>query len=172
LLTISKIRGIDVLYKSLWGMTLSIKIILYIIMVATAIFVVLFVGPKLKKGTRRKEFPKEGIFGPVTLSSFDGKEGSSSFIAFKGNVYDVSGLKLWKNGAHMKHLAGSDLTSFLPKAPHGEEKLSGLKITGTYDAARQPPGSFAQKAFYFVAYMNLTIVFLVLFVIAYWRWGQ
>ena len=71
----------------------------------------------------------------------------------------------------MKHQAGRDLTDFLPKAPHGEEKLETVPMVGTYDATLKPPKTFAQKAFYFIAYMNLSIVFIVLFVIAYWRWG-
>ena len=59
----------------------------------------------------------------------------------------------------------------LAKAPHGEEKLEGLKTAGSYNSGLTPQKSFEQKAFYVVAYMNLTIVFLVLFIIAYWRWG-
>jgi hypothetical protein len=71
----------------------------------------------------------------------------------------------------MKHHAGSDLTDAIAKAPHGEEKLASLNIVGTYDASLKPPKTFAQKAFYFIAYMNLVIVFVVLAVIAFWRWG-
>jgi hypothetical protein len=71
----------------------------------------------------------------------------------------------------MKHRAGRDLTDFIAKAPHGEEKLKSLNIVGTYDASLKPPKTFAQKAFYVVAYMNLAIVFIVLFIISYWRWG-
>ncbi|MBI5098020.1 MAG: hypothetical protein HZB30_02115 [Nitrospirae bacterium] len=142
-------------------------------MISTAIFVVLYIGPRLKKGinTKKTDLPASGIFDPLTLSAFDGKEGRPAYIAYNGNVFDVTSLKLWKNGVHMKHLSGSDLTEFLPKAPHGPEKLEGIKVVGTYNAALKPPKTFEQKAFYFIAYMNLTIVFLVLFVIAYWRWG-
>ncbi|MBI5408839.1 MAG: cytochrome B5 [Nitrospirae bacterium] len=171
LLTISKIRGLNVLYESQWGLLLSTKIGFYILMVSTAIFVVFFVGPKLKKGIINAAFPKSGVFDPLTLSGFDGKEGRPSYIAYKGNVYDVTGLKLWKNGVHMKHLSGNDLTGALSKAPHGEDKLEALGKIGSLDASLAPPKSFAQKAFYFIAYMNLAIVFCVLFVIAYWRWG-
>jgi predicted heme/steroid binding protein len=103
--------------------------------------------------------------------SFDGKDGEPAFVAYKGKVYDMNSLKLWTNGAHMKHQAGHDLTDALAKAPHGEEKLISLKVVGSYNASLKPPKTFAQKAFYFIAYMNLTIVFIVLFVIAYWRWG-
>jgi predicted heme/steroid binding protein len=171
LLTISKIRGLSVLYESIWGIMLSVKIFFYCVMVLSAFFVVLFIGPRLKRGGKKAELPEGGIFDPVTLSAFDGKEGRASFIAYKENVYDVTALKLWKNGIHMKHLSGGNLTDALPKAPHGPEKLEGLKLVGTYNEELKPPKTFEQKAFYFIAYMNLTIVFLVLFVIAYWRWG-
>jgi predicted heme/steroid binding protein len=171
LLTISKIRSLSILYESIWGTMLSIKIFFYCIMVLSAFFVVLFIGPKLKRGGKKAEPPAGGVFDPVTLSAFDGKEGRPAYIANKGNVYDVTSLKLWKGGIHMKHLSGSDLTNALPKAPHGPEKLEGLRLVGTYNAELNPPKTFEQKAFYFIAYMNLTIVFLVLFVIAYWRWG-
>jgi len=171
LLTISKIRSPDVLFESIWGGLLLTKIIFYMIMVSSALFVVVFVGPKLKKGIKKADLPKGGVFDPMTLSACDGKDGRPAFIAYKDKVYDVSGLKLWRNGAHMKHSSGYDLTDMLAKAPHGEEKLEGLKTAGSYNSGLTPPKSFEQKAFYFIAYMNLTIVFLVLFVIAYWRWG-
>jgi predicted heme/steroid binding protein len=171
LLTISRIKSLSVLYNSAWGITLSAKIVLYIIMVSSALFVILFIGPKLKKGEKRAVMPKDSVFDPLTLSGFDGKDGRPAYIAYKDKVYDMSELKLWKNGIHMKHLAGTYLTDALPKAPHGEEKLDPLKVAGTFDATREPEKTLPQKMFYFIAYMNLTIVFLVLFVIAYLRWG-
>jgi predicted heme/steroid binding protein len=171
LLTISRIRSIDVLYTSPWGTVLSVKIVFYIVMVTSAFFVIFFIGPKLKGGIKKPANLKVGIFDPVTLSAFNGKEGMPAYIAYKEQVYDVSGLKLWKNGAHIKHSSGQDLTDFIAKAPHGEEKLEGLKVIGPYNAGLKPPKTSAQKAFYFIAYMNLAIVFCVLFVIAYWRWG-
>ncbi len=172
LLTISKIKNLDVLYSSTWGLFLSAKIVLYLIMVTSALFVVLFIGPKLKRGTKKAIPPEGGIFDPPTLSAFDGKDGRPAYVAYKGKVFDVTGLKLWQNGAHMKHSSGSDLTDALSKAPHGEEKLESLENIGSYDAARKPEKTAPQKAFYFIAYMNLVIVFLVLFVIALLRWGM
>ncbi|GAB4387751.1 MAG: hypothetical protein Kow0025_03090 [Thermodesulfovibrionales bacterium] len=171
LLTISRINSVSVLYESEWGVTLSIKIALYAVMVASAGAVVAFVSPRLRKPARKAELPEDGVFGPAALEAFDGKEGRPALIAYKGAVYDVTGLKLWRGGAHMKHRSGTDLTDALAKAPHGEEKLEGLRRAGSFDPALKPPLNAAQKAFYFVAYMNLALVFAVLFVIAYWRWG-
>jgi predicted heme/steroid binding protein len=171
LLTISKIRSLDVLYSSPWGITLSIKIMLYLVMILSALFVVLYIGPRLKKGMKKSITAIPEIFDPVTLSHFDGKEGTPAYVAYKEKVFDMTSLKLWKNGLHMKHAAGHDMTDSLSKAPHGEEKLEGLPLVGKYDGSRKPPKTPVQKAFYFIAYMNLAIVFSVLIVIAYWRWG-
>jgi predicted heme/steroid binding protein len=172
LLTLSRVRGLGVLTGSPWGMLLSAKMLLYVLMVGTALAAVFFVGPRLKRGMRKiAEVPEDGVFDPQTLSSFDGREGRRAFIAYKNTVYDVTGLRLWKTGTHMKHLAGSNLTEALPRAPHGEEKLEALKAVGSFDASRRPPRTPAQKAFYVIAYLNLSLVFLVLFVLALWRWG-
>ena len=171
LLTLSRVKSISVLFKSPWGIVLSIKIFIYLVMVLSALILVMFVGRKLKERRTIAMLPENGLFDPITLSGFDGKEGRQALIAYKGDVLDVSEMKLWKNGLHMKHLAGGDMTDFLPKAPHGTEKLEGLEVMGSYDSTLKPPKNIHQKIFYFVAYMNLTYVFLVLFVIAYWRWG-
>ncbi|MGD8351495.1 MAG: cytochrome b5 domain-containing protein [Nitrospirota bacterium] len=171
LLTVSRISSLSVLYESTWGIMLSVKVALYLVMVSSALFVVLFVGPKLKRGMTKAVHPKGGVFDPLTLSAFDGKDGRPAYVAYKGKVFDMTDLKLWKNGMHMKHASGSDLTDSLSKAPHGEEKLEPLKIVGSYDSERKPEKTAPQKAFYFIAYMNLAVVFLVLIVIAFWRWG-
>ncbi len=170
LLTISRIKSLQVLFTSPWGIVLSIKILLYAIMIFSAFVAVFFVGPRLRKAVREAILPK-GVFDPLTLSAFDGKNKRPAFIAFKGKVYDMSGLKLWRDGLHMKHPAGTDLSDAIAKAPHKEEKLEGVKMVGAYDATLKPPKTPAQKAFYFIAYMNLIIVFLVLITIGIWRWG-
>jgi predicted heme/steroid binding protein len=171
LLTISKIRSLDVLYTSPWGITLSVKIMLYLVMISSALSVVLFIGPRLKKGIKKSVTQIPEIFDPETLSHFDGKEGTPAYIAYKEKVFDMTSLKLWKNGMHLKHAAGQDMTDSLPKAPHGEEKLEGLTVVGKFDSSRKPPKTSVQKTFYVIAYMNLAVVFCVLIVIAYWRWG-
>lgn len=171
MLTLSRIRSFSVLYQTTWGVTLLIKVLLYCIMITSAMVVVTWIGPRLKKGKKRGILPKGDVFDTLTLSGFDGNEGRPGFIAFKAKVYDVSGLKLWSGGTHLKkHLAGTDLSAAIAQAPHGEEKLENLKVAGQYNATLKLPLTFAQQAFYFIAYMNLILVFAVLFVIAYWRW--
>jgi predicted heme/steroid binding protein len=63
-------------------------------------------------------------FTPVELSSFNGKEGRPVYIAFQGNVYDVSQSPLWSKGVHMnRHPSGKDLVAEISAAPHGTEVL-------------------------------------------------
>ena len=171
LLTISRIRSVGVLFNSPWGIVLVIKIALYLFMISTAAFVVLFIGPKLRAGKREADLPGDGIFDPVTLAAFDGTGGKPVYAAHGGKVYDLSGSPLWKEGKHMTHSAGGDLTAAIGRAPHGVEKLEAFTAVGSYDASRQMPKTTAQKSFYFIAYMNLGLVFAVLTVIAFWRWG-
>ncbi|UCG79234.1 MAG: cytochrome B5 [Nitrospirota bacterium] len=171
LLTISRIKSIDVLFTSPWGIVLSTKIAIYIIMISSAAIIVFFIGPKLKEKLTSISKPPDGIYDPLSLSFFDGTNGRDSLLAYKNKVYDVSVLKLWKNGKHMRHSAGNDLTEALSNAPHGFEKLEALDVVGTYDSTKSPPKSIHQRIFYFVAYMNLILVYVVLLTISYWRWG-
>jgi predicted heme/steroid binding protein len=172
LLTISRVQGLDVLLASPWGIVLCIKIGLYLVMISSAGFTVAFIGPRLRAARAGvAAVPPDGVFDPACLAAFDGQDGRPAYIAHAGVVYDVTALKLWTGGKHTRHLAGTDLTAAIGKAPHGTEKLDPLKRVGTFDPALKPRKTFAQKAFHLVAYMNLGIVFLVLITIAYWRWG-
>lgn len=68
------------------------------------------------------------------LKQFNGKNGEKAYIAYKGNVYDVSSSPLWENGIHKKmHEAGLDLTDLLEKAPHTEEVFDRFTIVDTLD---------------------------------------
>ena len=116
------------LYTTRFGVLLSIKIILFLIMVSTAIIVITYIGPKMRRkwGLKGKvEIPQgKRDLAYEELHTFDGKEGRPAYVVYKGLIYDVTASKLWKNGSHLsKHLAGHDLTDALKTAPHGEEKL-------------------------------------------------
>ena len=50
-------------------------------------------------------------FTAEELATFDGKEGRSAYVAFKGVVYDVTDSAMWGEGDHEgMHFAGGDLT--------------------------------------------------------------
>lgn len=171
LLTVSRIRSLEVLVSSPWGLTLLVKIGVYLLMITSALVVVTVIGPNLKKRGGAGMKPSGSVYGPDNLAAFDGREGRPALVACGGRVYDVSGLKLWRGGVHMKHNAGMDLTEMLKRAPHGAEKLEGVPVAGTFDPLTKRRLTAYQKAFYLVAYMNLSLVFVVLATISYWRWG-
>src|SRR5512143_437203 len=171
LLTASRIAGIEVLFDSPWGRVLSAKIAVYLVMVGSAATAVFFVGPRLKRSQGKAIVPPDGVYDPTTLAAFDGGDGRPARVAVGGAVYDVSALPRWRGGSHMKHGAGRDLTADLARAPHDASLLERAQRVGTYDASRKPRKTGAQKAFYVVAYLNLALVFVVLFLLAWWRWG-
>jgi len=172
LLTASRIAGLEVLVDSPWGRVLSGKIAVYLVMVASAAAAVLFVGPRLKRVRAMDAVPPpDGVYDPVALAAFDGRDGRPARVAVRGTVYDVSALPRWRGGAHMKHAAGNDLSGELARAPHDAAFLERAQRVGTFDPSRRPKLTGIQKAFYVVAYMNLGLVFVVLTLLAVWRWG-
>jgi predicted heme/steroid binding protein len=100
------------------------------------------------------------------------KGGRPAYIAYAGNIYDVSKSGIWLDGIHFfKHPAGIDLTRFLNQAPHGEENIMKMpKIGQIVGAERKKANSKYKKIFYFLAYFNLTNVFLIILILALWRW--
>jgi predicted heme/steroid binding protein len=70
----------------------------------------------------------------ITLSQLslrNGQDKPEVWIAYKGNVYDVSDSRLWKMGKHYEHWAGQDLTDELKDAPHTELVFEKFKVIGT-----------------------------------------
>lgn len=65
------------------------------------------------------------------VASFDGKDGRPAYVAYKGKVYDVTDSLFWTDGNHLEaHFAGTDLTSELDNAPHGEDVFEGIAMVG------------------------------------------
>lgn len=65
------------------------------------------------------------------LKQYDGREGRPAYIAYNGNVYDVSESFLWMEGDHQgQHVAGKDLTDDMKMAPHGEDMFERVKLVG------------------------------------------
>lgn len=177
LLTIARIPTIKALYTTRFGILLSIKIFLFLIMVTSALIVTFYIGPKLKRKWKVK-WEDEISRGKQDLTieelhSFDGKEGRPAYIAYKGRIYDVSKSKLWKEGSHLKkHLAGHDLTEAIKTAPHGEDKLLLMPVVGKLiEPGEKVTKPFPEGLFYAFAYMNLVLVFLITLIIALWRWS-
>lgn len=68
------------------------------------------------------------------LKQYNGQNQQKAYIAYKGNVYDVTHSPLWENGTHQNmHEAGVDLTDALANAPHAEEVFAKFEIVDTLD---------------------------------------
>jgi predicted heme/steroid binding protein len=64
------------------------------------------------------------------LALRNGQDKPEIWVAFQGNVYEVTASRLWKNGKHYEHWAGQDLTDELKDAPHTEKVFDKFKIIG------------------------------------------
>jgi predicted heme/steroid binding protein len=141
-------------------------------MLSSAVVVTLYIGPRLRKKRSLAPAVENGTCTLDGLCQFDGSEGRPAYIAYQGIIYDMTKSRFWKNGSHMmKHAAGNDLTDMLQTAPHGEDKVLAMpqigKLLMTAEKVKKP---FHMRLFYFFAYMNLILVFIITFIIALWRW--
>lgn len=172
LLTIARMPSWEAFYTTRFGILLSAKIALFLVMLSSALVVTIFIGPKLRKQKSLTVSLGSGVCTAEGLCQFDGRDGRPAHIAYKGVIYDVTNSRLWKNGSHLtKHAAGSDLTDMLKNAPHAEDKVLAMPAVGKLlpagERVKQP---FHVRLFFFFAYMNLALVFVITFIIALWRW--
>jgi predicted heme/steroid binding protein/uncharacterized membrane protein len=172
LLTFARVPTWEALFHTRFGILLTLKIILFLIMVSTATFVTLVVGPKLRRKRQIQLATHKEELTPEELSQFYGKDGRPAYIAYRGDIYDVSGSKLWPGGIHFKkHPAGNDLTEVLKDAPHGEDRVLKMKKVGKLREQAEAGKPFPMRVFYFLAYLNLVFVFLIVFIVSLWRWA-
>lgn len=171
ILTYYKVPSFSLMLSSQFGILLLIKIVIFSIMVLSALFVVLVIGPKLRKKKTTK-MSDSGVFTLAELANFDGEEGRLAYFAYKGKIYDVTQSKRWGHGIHMKrHHVGTDLTEILGQAPHGEDKILAMPEVGKLSGEKGNHHSeIHEKVFYFMAYMNLGFVFVISLILALWRW--
>lgn len=167
-----RVPDATLLFSTRFGVLLLLKIILYLIMVCSALFVVFFLGPRLhRKRAEATSLSTNDSLSLNQLAEYDGKEGHKAYFAYQGDVYDATDSALWKNGTHMgRHQAGGDLTDALRQAPHGEDKVKDLPQIGRLRTDTHQALTMPQKIFFTMAYMNLSFVFLIILILACWRW--
>jgi predicted heme/steroid binding protein/uncharacterized membrane protein len=172
ILTVFRFDSFSSIFQSRFGILLFIKIILFLIMAGSAIFVVFVISPKLRKKPTVSIDPHKRELTKNELSAYDGKEGNPVYIAFKNRIYDASRSPFWKDGTHFgKHNAGIDLTDQLQQAPHGEEKIKNLVPVGELISSKDDESfPVPKKIFFIIAYMNLGLVILIILILALWRW--
>jgi predicted heme/steroid binding protein len=177
LLTMDILTALSQLYTTRFGIILSIKIILYLLMVGIVLFTTIVIRKKLQReiGQQKTTEVTGGIFTHTDLLSFNGTGQKPTYIAAEGVIYDLSKSAVWKKGRHMgQHFAGKDLTDDLLAAPHGSEVLEKFNRVGrlwktTRETAPQVTGT--TKTFIYLANSALVILFLILLCVALWRWG-
>jgi predicted heme/steroid binding protein/uncharacterized membrane protein len=173
-----RIPTLTVLLHTRFGQLLTLKVGLFLLMVASAMVAIHLLGPKLRQRAHRPAVTAtdEGGTRDLTLdelSQFDGRTGRPAYIAYAGTIYDVTRGEDWKEGLHFgRHHAGTDLTAALALAPHNAARvlvlpIVGALLAGTADRRRPLP----ERIFYGLAYGNLVLAGGILFIVALWRWG-
>ncbi|MGA7105150.1 MAG: CopD family protein [Candidatus Deferrimicrobiaceae bacterium] len=171
ILTAMRVRSFDALFHTRFGILLTVKIVLYLVMVSTAVIVTFIVGPRLKKRQKAVDRgPKDMTVDE--LSGYDGEDGRPAYFAYGGRIFDATESKRWKGGNHLgRHQAGFDLSDALKQAPHGEEKIVSLPLVGNLrETGVAPRAPVHLKAFYFMTYFNLVLVLGILLIVSLWRW--
>lgn len=64
------------------------------------------------------------------LALRNGQDKPEIWIAYQGEVFDVTSSRLWRDGKHYEHWAGQDLTDELKDAPHTAEVFKKFKVVG------------------------------------------
>lgn len=172
ILSCFRVTTFDTLFTTRFGILLTVKIALFLVMVFSALFVVLVIAPRLRRKQALQVMEDNENFTLAELSQYDGKEGRPAYFAYEGRVFDATASRLWTNGVHMgRHHAGSDLTDALKLAPHVEDKIMAMPAVGALVMDDVHPGmTMPQKVFLFMAYSNLAAVFGVILILALWRW--
>jgi predicted heme/steroid binding protein len=71
------------------------------------------------------------LYTKSQLALRNGQDKPQIWFAYKGNIYDVTDSRLWRNGKHYEHWAGQDLTEELTDAPHTHAIFEKFNIIGT-----------------------------------------
>ena len=173
-----RIPSLAALLHTRFGLLLTIKVSLFLGMVASAMVAIHILGPKLR---RRAQPPAATAISEAgtrdltldELTQFDGRAGRPAYIAYAGMIYDVTRGEDWKEGVHFgRHHAGEDLTAALALAPHNAARVLVLPIVGNLiagKAERRRP--LPERIFYVLAYGNLVLACGIIFIVALWRWG-
>jgi len=169
-LTHFRVDSLSILFGTRFGILLLVKVGIFLLMVMTALFAVFFLGPRLRKREPHQEKLTGNRLTSDELEAFDGRGGQPAYFAYRGKAYDGTKSRFWKDGLHFgRHRAGADLTKFLEQAPHGDEKISAMPQVAELVSA-EPTQTSYEKIFYVLAYFNLVAVFLIILILALWRW--
>jgi predicted heme/steroid binding protein len=71
------------------------------------------------------------VYTRSQLALRNGQDKPQIWVAYQGNIYDVTESRLWLNGKHYEHWAGQYLTEELAEAPHTDDVFSRFTVIGT-----------------------------------------
>lgn len=159
-LTLLRVHSLDTFWTTTFGIVWLIKVGLFLLMVAIAAITTTKLDKMLQKPSEQS-----------TLIS-DGVGDRPAHVVVSGRLYDVSANKRWAGGVHMKqHRAGHDLTDALLGAPHGADMLERVTDIGPSPHITDEFERPAMKWFVLLAKSALVLGVLILFCVAYWKWG-
>jgi predicted heme/steroid binding protein len=172
ILTLLRVSSAGMLFETRFGILLLIKIFFFLMMVAAALIAVFFVSPKLRRQRTVSDQVSGESMTADELAYYDGTEGRPAYIAYADSIYDVSKSGIWRDGTHFfRHKAGSDLTEYLSQAPHGENRILKMPRVGKLvDAGEKQMNIKFKRIFYVLAYFNLSLVLMIIFILALWKW--
>ncbi len=64
------------------------------------------------------------------LSVYNGSNGMDAYIAYNGDIYDVTNVSAWNGGEHHGYEAGQDVTNIIGDSPHGVSVIDNLTKVG------------------------------------------
>ena len=171
-LTLLRVPSWSFFIETRFGILLMVKVFLFLIMTGTALFVVGVIGPKLQATRKSQPLPTGQKFTPEQMKSLDGKESKPAYFIYYGRVFDVTNSPFWKDGQHFgRHHAGEDRTKVLKQAPHREDKVLEMPQVGEIRPDEQKSSVPVHvRAFFVMAHLNLIFVFLIILILALWRW--
>lgn len=70
------------------------------------------------------------LYTNAQLALRNGQDKPQIWVAYLGQIYDVTLSRLWRDGKHYEHWAGQDLTDELKDAPHTEKVFEKFKVIG------------------------------------------
>jgi hydroxylamine dehydrogenase len=160
--------------QSHFGILLLVKIILFAIMIASALTAVTVIHSRMRREKNTGTGKKKDIISRASISDYNGEEGRSAYVIYEDTVYDVSGSPKWEDGTHFrKHRAGADLTGEIDAAPHGEEVLGTIPVVSRLSGSKggEEIISGTRRIFIVLAYSNMILTFLILLCVSSWLWG-
>lgn len=172
ILTSFRVRSLDTLLHTKFGLLLLLKVSIFLLMVTTAFVVTFLIGPRMKRKKLLQVAEGKHDLTLDELAQFDGKERRKAFVGFRGKIYDVSSSRMWEMGDHLqKHHAGFDLTDALKGAPHEDDRVLEMPLVGTILHTRgEVDKPVHLRLFYFFAYLNLFFVITIILIVAVMRW--